>query len=47
MLIDNSIAEIFVNDGEVVMTTRIYLEEPERMITVNGCRTCEIWKTEE
>ena len=47
VLIDNSIAEIFVNDGEVVMTTRIYLEEPERMITVNGCRTCEIWKTEE
>lgn len=47
VLIDNSIAEIFVNDGEVVMTTRIYLEKPERMITVNGCRTCEIWKTEE
>lgn len=47
VLIDNSIVEIFINDGEITMTTRIYLEESERMVTINGCSSCEIWKTEE
>lgn len=29
------------------MTTRIYLEESERIVTINGCLSCEICKTEE
>lgn len=32
ILIDSSIAEIFVNQGEIVFTTRIYLEMEEREI---------------
>ena len=30
ILVDSSIAEIFVNGGEIVFTTRIYLEKAER-----------------
>ena len=32
ILIDSSIIEIFVNQGELVFTTRIYLEKEEREI---------------
>lgn len=47
VLIDNSIVELFVNDGELAMTSRIYLEESERSIAVKGCPDCRIWKAEE
>ena len=33
ILIDSSIVEIFVNQGEMVFTTRIYLEKNEREIS--------------
>lgn len=33
ILIDSSIVEIFVNQGEIVFTTRIYLEKNEREIS--------------
>ncbi|WP_242971267.1 GH32 C-terminal domain-containing protein [Blautia sp. An46] len=33
LLIDSSIVEIFVNQGEIVFTTRIYLEKNEREIS--------------
>ena len=36
ILIDSSIAEVFVNDGEIVFTTRIYLEREERSLEVSG-----------
>lgn len=37
IIIDSSIAEIFVNGGETVLTTRIYLENAERDIDVSEC----------
>ena len=33
LLIDSSIVEIFVNQGEIVFTSRIYLEKNEREIS--------------
>lgn len=33
LLIDSSIVEIFVNQGEIVFTTRFYLEKNEREIS--------------
>ena len=36
VLIDSSIMEIFVNGGETVFTTRLYLEAEERVIDVSG-----------
>lgn len=42
VLIDSSIAEVFVNEGETVFTTRIYLEREERELSISGCGTCEI-----
>lgn len=35
LCLDSSIVEIFVNDGEFVMTTRLYLEETERYLSVS------------
>lgn len=42
ILIDGSIAEIFVNDGEIVFTTRIYLEDAEREIETAGSGECKL-----
>ena len=36
VLADSSIVEVFVNGGELVFTTRIYLEGRERDLTVSG-----------
>ena len=36
ILIDSSIAEIYVNQGETVFTTRIYLDEQDRELEVCG-----------
>ncbi len=36
VLIDSSIVEIFVNDGELVFTTRIYLQKQERILRIQG-----------
>lgn len=47
IFIDNSILELFINDGEMSMTTRIYLEKDERKIKVTGSGICEIWKSKE
>ncbi|HIT63797.1 MAG TPA: glycoside hydrolase family 32 protein [Candidatus Ventrimonas merdavium] len=43
VLVDSSIAEVFVNDGELVFTTRIYLEPEERELWVKGTGK---WKLE-
>ena len=42
VLLDSSIAEIFVNDGELVFTTRIYLETSERRLQVTGSGLCRL-----
>lgn len=42
VLIDSSIAEIFVNSGETVFTTRFYLRKEERELSCEGCGSCEI-----
>ena len=42
VLLDISIAEIFVNDGELVFTTRIYLETSERRLQVTGSGLCRL-----
>lgn len=39
VIIDSSIAEVFVNGGETVFTTRIYLDKQERQLVTDGrCR---------
>ena len=40
VIIDSSIVEVFVNSGETVFTTRIYLEKEERELDVSGCSGC-------
>ena len=42
VLLDSSIAEIFVNDGELAFTTRIYLETSERRLQVTGTGLCRL-----
>ena len=37
ILVDSSIVELFVNGGEAVFTTRIYLENEEREIKLSEC----------
>ena len=39
IIIDSSIVEIFVNSGETVFTTRLYLENAERDINVYECKS--------
>lgn len=36
ILVDSSIVEVFVNDGEMVFTTRLYLENEERELKVES-----------
>ena len=43
ILVDSSIAEIFVNGGEIVFTTRIYLEKAERIWSFAGAENIN-WK---
>lgn len=41
VIIDSSIAEVFVNDGEMVFTTRFYLDGKNRKLCVSGWdRSC-------
>ena len=43
VIIDSSIAEVFVNGGEIVFTTRIYLEKKDRELVTDGrCRILAI-----
>lgn len=42
ILADTSAAEIFVNDGETVLTTRWYPENSERILTLTGRGSAEI-----
>ena len=43
VIIDSSIAEVFVNGGETVFTTRIYLDKQERQLVTDGrCRILAI-----
>lgn len=39
VVLDSSIAELFVNSGEIVFTTRIYLGKEDRDLDVSGCST--------
>lgn len=43
VLIDSSIVEIFVNGGERVFTTRIYLKKEERELLVEGSGTFRVF----
>ena len=36
VLVDSSIVEVFVNGGELVFTSRIYLEKPDRKLQIQG-----------
>ena len=42
ILVDSSIAEIFVNGGEIVFTTRIYLEKAERDMELCRSGKCKL-----
>ncbi len=42
VLTGSSIVEVFVNGGETVFTTRIYLEKEERELDVSGCEIVAI-----
>lgn len=42
IIIDSSIVEIYVNHGETVFTSRIYLEEGERKLAVQGGGTVSV-----
>lgn len=41
---DTSCVEIFINDGERVMTTRFYPEEGERKLEISGNAKLSVWK---
>lgn len=43
VIIDSSIAEIFVNGGETVFTTRFYLEKEERTLNLGDCSAYELF----
>ncbi len=42
ILVDSSIVELFVNQGEIVFTTRLYLEKEERDLEFSGRGTCRL-----
>ena len=43
VLIDSSIVEVFVNGGETVFTTRVYLDKKDRNLAADGrCRILAI-----
>lgn len=43
---DTSLLEIYVNDGELVFTTRFYFEEDERFVKVSGSKEINMWTLE-
>lgn len=43
VLIDSSIVEVFVNGGEQVFTTRIYLKKQERKLSLEGSASCKVF----
>lgn len=46
LLVDSSIVEVFVNEGEMVFTARVYLENEERDLTVEGSGKIQLKITE-
>lgn len=42
--IDTSMLEIYVNGGELVMTTRYYLGDATRRLTLEGVENSKLWK---
>ncbi len=44
LIVDTSIVEIYVNDGETVITSRFYFRDSNRMIGTNGVRSGHLWQ---
>lgn len=47
IFVDTSLMEIYVNQGEVVMTTRYYFPGEDRSIIINGSNDNKLWKLRE
>ena len=43
MIVDTSIVEIYVNDGETVITSRFYFRDSSRTIKIRGIETAKMW----
>lgn len=43
LIVDNSMVEIYINDGEYVMTSRFYFPDDQRKIKVKGARETKMW----
>lgn len=43
MIVDTSIVEIYVNDGETVITSRFYFRDSNRNIETRGIETVNMW----
>lgn len=43
MIVDTSIVEIYVNDGEKVITSRFYFRDSSRMLETRGVQSVNLW----
>ncbi len=43
LIVDTSIVEIYVNDGEIVMTSRFYFRDNKRIIETKGISISKMW----
>lgn len=43
MIVDTSMMEIYVNDGEAVLTSRFYFPEDARSIQMEGIAEASLW----
>ncbi len=43
MIVDTSMVEIYVNDGEDVLTSRFYFEHDARSIQMDGITEAKLW----
>ncbi len=43
LIVDNSMVEIYINDGEYVITSKFYFPDRSRKIEVKGVRDAKLW----
>ena len=43
LIVDNSMVELYINDGEYVVTSRFYFPDDRRNIKVKGARDTKLW----
>ncbi len=43
MIVDTSMVEIYVNDGEAVLTSRFYFEHDTRSVQMDGIAEANLW----